>query len=193
VGTGLGLSMIYGFVKQSGGHIRIYSEVGNGTTVKIYLPRLTEETAVLAAPKGMEADLKPIALSKGSETILAVEDNERVLEFACSALENLGYHVITASDGPEALRHLESDQRIDLLFTDIIMTKEMTGRQLAGHARRIRPNLPALFTTGYSPNAIIHQGRVDPDGHLLSKPYTQRQLAEKVRAILHGGGTERAL
>jgi signal transduction histidine kinase len=187
VGTGLGLSMVHGFVKQSGGHIRIYSEVGHGTTVKIYLPRLTQETAVFAAPKGMEANLAPVTPSRGFETVLAVEDNEGVLEFACQALEDLGYCVITANDGPEALRHLESKQRIDLLFTDIVMTKEMTGRQLADCARKIRPRLRVLFTTGYSPNAVVHQGRVDRGVHLLCKPYTQRQLAEKIRAILDGG------
>lgn len=193
VGTGLGLSMIYGFVKQSGGHIRIYSEVGHGTTVKIYLPRLTQDSAVLAAPKGVEADLKPITPSKGSETVLAVEDNEGVLEFACQALEDLGYRVVTASAGPEALRHLKSEQRIDLLFTDIVMTKEMTGRHLAVLARRLRPGLRVLFTTGYSPNAIARKVRADPGADVLTKPYTQRQLAEKVRAILDGQGSRRAL
>ena len=184
LGTGLGLSMVHGFVKQSGGHVRIYSEIGHGTSVKIYLPRLPQEAAMAAAPKALDPDPKPLATAKGGETVLAVEDNEGVLAFACTALEDLGYRVLLARDGPEALAQLESEERIDLLFTDVVMTMDMTGRQLADHARGMRPSLPVLFTTGYSRNAIFHQGRLDANVNLLSKPYTQAELARKVRAAL---------
>ena len=178
-GTGLGLSMIHGFVKQSGGHIRICSEVGQGTTVKIYLPRLTHEAALAATPKAIDLDLKPLIGAKGSETVLVVEDNEGVLDFACSALEDLGYRVLTARNGPDAMRFLESEAGIDLLFADVVMPRGMTGRQLADLALSMRPKLAVLFTTGYSRNAIVHQGRLDADVHLLSKPYTQESLRRK--------------
>ncbi len=184
MGTGLGLSMVHGFVKQSGGHIRIYSEMGYGTSVKIYLPRLAEESAIAAVPKALDREPKLLAGAKGFETVLVVEDNEGVLEFACGALEDLGYRVLIAKNGPEALTHLENEERIDLLFTDVVMTKDMTGRQLADHAGSMRPSLPVLFTTGYSRNAIVHQGRLDANVNLLSKPYTQGELVQKVRAVL---------
>ncbi|MGO8955458.1 MAG: CHASE3 domain-containing protein [Rhodomicrobium sp.] len=187
-GTGLGLSMIHGFVKQSGGHIRIYSEVGHGTTVKIYLPRLTQEAAVAAVPKAIDLALQPLARARVSETVLVVEDSEGVLDFACAALEDLGYRVLIAKDGPEAMRILECEPTIDLLFTDVVMPKGMSGRQLAFFALQMRPSLPVLFTTGYSRNAIVHQGRLDSDVHLLSKPYTQRELAQKIRAVLDEAG-----
>jgi signal transduction histidine kinase/ActR/RegA family two-component response regulator len=192
MGTGLGLSMVHGFVKQSGGHVRIYSEVGHGTSVKMYLPRLHEESALAVVPKVLDRDSAPPAPAKGCETVLAVEDNEGVLEFARTALEDLGYQVLTAKDGPGALARLEGEEMIDLLFTDVVMTKEMTGRQLADRARSIRPSLPVLFTTGYSRNAIVHQGRLDANVHLLSKPYTQGELAKKVRAVLDEAARERA-
>jgi signal transduction histidine kinase/ActR/RegA family two-component response regulator len=191
-GTGLGLSMVHGFVKQSGGHVRIYSEVGYGTSVKIYLPRLPEEAAIAAVPKARDPESKPLDGARGCESVLIVEDNEGVLEFACGALEDLGYRVLTAKDGPEALAHLESDEKIDLLFTDVVMTKDMTGRQLAGLAHSLHPGLPVLFTTGYSRNAIAHQGRLDASVNLLSKPYTQGELARKVRAVLDEASRERA-
>jgi signal transduction histidine kinase/CheY-like chemotaxis protein len=185
-GTGLGLAMIHGFVKQSGGHIRIYSEVGEGTTVKVYMPRLTQEPAIAAVPKAIDLDLQPLAGAKASETILVVEDNEGVLEFASSILEDLGYRVLPAKDGSEAMQILESEPAIDLLFTDVVMPNGMSGRQLADLALSKRPGLPVLFTTGYSRNAIVHQGRLDSGVHLVSKPYTQRELAQKIRAILDG-------
>ncbi len=123
--------------------------------------------------------------------MLVVEDNEGVLEFACSALEDLGYRVLIAKDGPEALRHLENEEHVDLLFTDVVMSMEMTGRQLADRARSMRPGLPVLFTTGYSRNAIVHQGRLDANVNLLSKPYTQRELVQKIRAVLDEANRER--
>jgi signal transduction histidine kinase len=180
-GTGLGLSMIHGFVKQSGGHIRIYSEVGHGTSVKIYLPRLTQEPAV---PKAMDLDLQPLMRATASETVLVVEDSEGVQDFACQALEDLGYRVLVASDGPEAMRILEDEPGIDLLFTDVVMPKGMSGRQLADWALKLRPDLLVLFTSGYSHNANVHQGRLDANVHVLGKPYTQRELAQKVSAAL---------
>ena len=185
-GTGLGLSMIHGFVKQSGGHIRIYSEAGHGTSVKIYLPKLTQDFATATAPKAMDLDVQPLARAKASETILVVEDNEGVLDFTCSALEDLGYRVLIARDGPEAVDILESETAIDLLFTDVVMPNGMSGRQLADQALEKRPGLPVLYTTGYSRNAIVHQGRLDADVHLLSKPYTQKELATKIRSLLDG-------
>ena len=191
MGTGLGLSMVHGFVKQSGGHVRIYSEAGMGTSVKVYLPRLPQEAAMAAAPKALDPDPKPLAAAKAGETVLIVEDNDGVLEFACTALEDLGYRVLLARDGPEALAQLESEERIDLLFTDVVMTMDMTGRQLADHARGMRPSLPVLFTTGYSRNAIFHQGRLDANVNLLSKPYTQAELARKVRAVLDEAAARR--
>jgi signal transduction histidine kinase/CheY-like chemotaxis protein len=182
-GTGLGLSMVHGFVKQSGGHIRIYSEVGHGTTVKIYLPRLPQ-AQMASVPKPAEPEPKPVATARGPETVLVVEDNEGVLDFACHTLEDFGYSVLVAKDGPEAMTFLEDGARIDLLFTDVVMTKEMTGRQLADAARGKRPELPVLFTTGYSRNAIVHQDRLDANVNLLSKPYTQGELVQKVRSVL---------
>ena len=183
-GTGLGLSMVHGFVKQSGGHIRIYSEVGQGTTVKIYLPRYVQATALAAAPAAVEPQLRPLVHAKASETVLVVEDNAGVLEFAVSVLEDLGYRVLSARNGPEALGLLKSEASIDLLFTDVVLPEGMTGRQLADAALSLRPKLPVLFTTGYSRNAIVHQGRLDANVNLLSKPYTQVELAETVRALL---------
>jgi signal transduction histidine kinase/CheY-like chemotaxis protein len=190
MGTGLGLSMVHGFVKQSGGHVRIYSEVGHGTSVKVYLPRLPQDAA-MAVPRALDPDPKPLAAANAGETVLIVEDNDGVLEFACTALEDLGYRVLLARDGPEALAQLESGERIDLLFTDVVMTMDMTGRQLADHASIVRPGLPVLFTTGYSRNAIFRQGRLDANVNLLSKPYTQAELARKVQAALNEAAIRR--
>ena len=190
-GTGLGLSMVHGFVKQSGGHIRIYSELGQGTTVKIYLPRYVQATAVAAAPTAIEPQLRAPVHAKASETVLVVEDNVGVLEFAVSVLEDLGYRVLSARNGPEALRLLASEANIDLLFTDVVLPEGMTGRQLADATLSQRPKLPVLFTTGYSRNAIVHQGQLDANVHLLSKPYTQVELAGMVRALLNSSATHR--
>ena len=183
-GTGLGLAMVHGFVKQSGGHIRVYSEEGHGTTVKIYLPRLLQADPVNAVPAGnSHGEEPPIPRAEASETILLVEDNEGVRVYAKGVLEEFGYHVLEAADAKQALGIVAGRPRIDVLFTDVVLPG-LTGRELAEKTKEIYPNLPVLFTTGYTRNAIVHQGRLDPDVHLLNKPYTQQELARKLRALL---------
>ena len=178
-GTGLGLSQVYGFVKQSRGHVKIYSELDIGTTIKIYLPR------VLALSNKVETEKKEvIARAASGDTILAVEDEEGVRSYACETLRELGYRVLEAGDGRAALDLLARHPEIQLLFTDIGLPGGMNGRQLADEARKCRPNLRVLFTTAYARNAIVHDGRLDPGVSLLPKPYTQSALATKVRDIL---------
>ncbi|MGE3934312.1 MAG: response regulator [Rhodospirillaceae bacterium] len=178
-GTGLGLSQVYGFVRQSGGHVRIYSEVGEGTAVKIYLPRLIGEEAALAD------DAAP-ALAHGAphERILVVEDEDGVRERSVEILAELGYGVLQAADGREALAVLEREAGVALLFTDVGLPGGMNGRQLADQACAGRPGLKVLFTTGYARNAIVHDGRLDPGVRLITKPYTAEELAAAVRAAL---------
>ncbi|GLS87095.1 ATPase [Cypionkella aquatica] len=184
-GTGLGMSMVYGFVKQSGGHIKIYSELGSGTSVKIYLPRsLDAEELPAKVPHG--------ALAGGHETILLVEDDEDVRSTAASLLDDLGYTVLQARDADRALAVIESGARIDLLFTDVVMPGKITSRELADRARQVIPQLPVLFTSGYTRNSIVHGGRLDPGVQLLSKPYTQEQLALKIHEVLGKPESERA-
>jgi signal transduction histidine kinase len=177
-GSGLGLSMVYGFIKQSGGHIKIYSEVGQGTVVKLYLPRHF----------GMEPAPAPeqrTELPKAAElhTILVVEDDPGVAEYSARVLAELGYQVLVANDGPEALKLLEEGRKIDLLFTDVVLPT-LNGRELARQAALIQPDLKIIFTTGYTRNAIIHSGRLDPDVVLVAKPFTPDTLAKRVRAVL---------
>ncbi|HXE04146.1 MAG TPA: CHASE3 domain-containing protein [Methyloceanibacter sp.] len=181
-GSGLGLAMVHGFVKQSGGHVRIYSEEGRGTTVKIYLPRLIGEE-VGAVPAGKAEGEQAIPRAKPGEMILLVEDSEGVREYARDILLELGYGVIDAANGQEALRAVAKKPHISLLFTDVVLG-ESNGRVLADKVRQIYPNLPVLFTTGYTRNAIVHQGRLDPDVQLLNKPFTQQDLARKLRELL---------
>ncbi len=183
-GTGLGLAMIYGFVKQSGGHIRIYSEVGHGTTVKIYLPRLVEDKSISNHPREAPIGLTEIQRAKKGETILLVEDDEGVRDYALSVLKDLGYRVLAASGAEEALIALKKAEYVDLLFTDVVLGGSLNGRQLADIIRKDNPNLPVLFTTGYTRNAIIHNGRLDSGVNLLSKPYTQKDLAQKIRSAI---------
>jgi PAS domain S-box-containing protein len=177
-GTGLGLSQVFGFVKQSGGHIKLYSEVGQGTTVKIYLPRST------SAVELVEAD-SPLSESRGdsSEAILVVEDDDGVRLYSTESLRDLGFTVHEASDAPSALRILEHHPEINMLFTDVGLPG-INGRDLVERARRIRPGVRVLFTTGYARNAIVHQGRLDPGVELLPKPFSRAQLGERVRAVL---------
>jgi PAS domain S-box-containing protein len=178
-GTGLGLSQVYGFVKQSGGHVKIYSEVGEGTTVKIYLPRLhAGESAIVEEPQ------VPVAGVSGSETILAVEDDDDVRAYTSETLRELGYDVLQAANGPAALRVLDEHPEIKLLFTDVGLPGGMNGRKLADAARDKRPDLKVLFTTGYARNAIVHDGRLDPGVQLVPKPFTQAVLATKLRDLL---------
>jgi PAS domain S-box-containing protein len=175
-GTGLGLSMVYGFVKQSGGHIKIYSEVGYGTTVKIYLPRCTQ------------GEDQPVETSTemrgGTETVLVVEDDEAVRETAVSLQRDLGYRVLQAPDARSALSIIESGVALDLLFTDVVMPGTMRSPELAARARQRMPGIAVLFTSGYTENSIVHAGRLDEGVELLSKPYTQEALALKVRQVL---------
>jgi two-component system NtrC family sensor kinase len=186
-GTGLGLSMVYGFAKQSGGHIGIYSEVGEGTTIKLYFPRLAEQGAVPSWDARPSGTLAP--LPDGNETILVVEDDEQVNRFAVEALEERGYRVLTAPDAGTALRLLDhvSDQTVSLLLTDVVLPGGMNGRQLADEVLRRRPGMKVLFVTGYTRNAIIHHGRLDPDTELLTKPFTAEALARKLRQMLDQG------
>ncbi|MEP9357494.1 ATP-binding protein [Sphingomonas sp. KR3-1] len=182
-GTGLGLSMVYGFIKQSGGHIRIYSEPGQGTTVKIYLPRYFGEAPEAPAP----APVEHAPAAANAETILVCEDDENVRAYTVDVLRELGYRVIEAGDGPAALAALDAEPgRIDLLFTDVVLPRGMTGAVLAAEAQRRRPALKVLFTTGYARNAIVHHGRLDPGVQLLPKPFTYGDLAAKVRDMLDG-------
>jgi len=177
-GTGLGLSQVYGFVKQSGGHVKIYSEVGEGTTVKIYLPRAQGQVAA-----AREQDAAVVG-SAGSETILVVEDEADVRSYLVETLQDLNYRVREAPDGAAALSLLDADPfRVDLLLTDIVMPG-INGRQLADELQRRQAGLKVLFMTGYSRNAIVHQGRLDPGVSLLQKPLTQVMLAAKIRDIL---------
>ncbi|RDI60898.1 hybrid sensor histidine kinase/response regulator [Microvirga subterranea] len=180
-GTGLGLSQVYGFLRQSGGHVAIYSEVGEGTTVKLYFPRLRgagEERAVgdLSASADMQEGY--------GETILVVEDEDMVREFTVSALEEAGYAVISAADGPSGLALLDAHPEVDLLFTDVVLAGPLNGRKVADEALKRRPGLKVLFTTGYTRNAIVHHGRLDEGVDLITKPFTATSLAEKVRRIL---------
>jgi len=184
-GTGLGLSQVYGFVRQSGGNVRIYSEVGHGTTVKIYLPRLHANDEPLAAPD-IEASAPK---SSGDQTILVVEDEEDVRAHTTSILRELGYHVIEAATGATALHMLRNHADVALLFTDVGLPGGMNGKQLADAARELRPDLRILFTTGYARDAIVHDGRLDPGVALLPKPFTYAAVASKLSDMLDAPST----
>jgi CheY-like chemotaxis protein len=181
-GTGLGLSQVYGFVKQSNGHVKIYSEPGDGTTLRVYLPRLMAEAV---AEEEIAAGTMPSG--DGSEIVLLVEDDEAVRELSATMLRELNYAVIQASDGQKALQILEIVPNVRLLFTDVGLPGGMNGRQLAEAALRLRPGLRVLFTTGYAQNAIVHHGRLDPGIDLISKPFTAAALANKMRELLDKG------
>ncbi|MBB3996459.1 hybrid sensor histidine kinase/response regulator [Aureimonas pseudogalii] len=176
-GSGLGLSMVYGFVKQSGGHVKIYSEVGHGTTIKLYLPRAVEAEDVEVA-----VDTGPI--SGGTETVLVVEDDHEVRATVVEMLSDLGYRVLKAVDAQSALNVVESGIAIDLLFTDVVMPGTLKSPELARKTRERLPQVAVLFTSGYTENSIVHGGRLDAGVQLLSKPYTREALARKVRHVL---------
>ena len=185
-GTGLGLSQVFGYAKQSGGHVKIYSEVGHGTTVKIYLPRYFG--AGEAVPKRIAAD---IAGGSADEVLLVVEDDPKVLGMSSEMLRELGYTVLIAGSAKVALELLGSRPDVTLLFTDIVMP-HMNGRKLAEAAVLLRPDLRILYTTGYTRNAVVHNGMLDFGVAFLPKPYTYEQMARKVRAVLDGDGVNRA-
>jgi len=185
VGTGLGLSQVYGFARQSGGHIRIYSEVGEGTTIKLYFPRLTGQHDIPAWSVRESGTPSPDSVG-GNESVLVVEDDPQVNKLAVETLEERGYRVLSAPDGPTALLMLDDAPPIDLLLTDVVLPNGLNGRQLSDEMLRRRPDIKVLFVTGYTRNAIIHHGRLDPDIDLLTKPFTADALTRKVRQILDG-------
>ncbi len=177
-GTGLGLSMVYGFARQSGGHAKIYSEQGVGTTIKLYLPRSIQvETAQIMPTLD--------AVNGQGEVILVVEDEANVRSAVVAILQDLGYRTLEAANGQAALEILQTDEKIDLMFTDVVMPGEIQGRRLAQEANKLREGLCIVFTSGYTENSIIHHGRLDDGVHLLSKPYRKEDLARKMRAVLN--------
>ncbi len=176
-GSGLGLSMVYGFVKQSGGHVKIYSEPGHGTTVRMYLPRTREREEAAAVP-----ELAPV--EGGNETVLVAEDDAAVRATVVEMLGELGYRVLKAADAASALVIVESGIQVDLLFTDVVMPGPLRSTELARKARERQPKMGVLFTSGYTENAIVHGGRLDAGVDLLGKPYTREALARKVRHVL---------
>jgi len=187
-GTGLGLSQLYGFIKQSGGHVTMESETGKGTTVKLYLPR--SETAQSAlVPKLRELAPEP----PKQDTVLVVEDDEDVRRYTVNMLRELGYNVIQAGDGSAALRHLEAHPEIRFLFSDVGLPGEYNGRELAEEAVRRRPYLKVLFTTGYGLDGIIHEGRLDAGVQLITKPYTFEEFSEKVKRVFEMPQKDRIL
>jgi PAS domain S-box-containing protein len=179
-GSGLGLSMVFGFVKQSNGNIKAYSEPGHGTTIKLYLPSSNQPADVLAPSL--------VPMPGGAETILVVEDEAMLRDCVVAQLRGLGYRTVAVTDSRAALAEIDGDQDFDLLFTDLIMPGGMTGRQLADEITRRRPGIKVLFTSGYTENASVHHGRLDQDVILLSKPYRKSELARMLRLVL--GATE---
>ncbi|WP_244631180.1 response regulator [Aureimonas sp. ME7] len=176
-GSGLGLSMVYGFVKQSGGHVNIYSELNQGTTIKLYLPRS-------AQAEDQEIDVEAGPVAGGTETVLVVEDDEEVRATVVEMLTDLGYRVLKAVDAQSALNVVESGIPIDILFTDVVMPGKLKSPELARKAKERLPGLAVLFTSGYTENSIVHGGRLDEGVQLLSKPYTREALARKFRHVL---------
>ena len=179
-GTGLGLSQVYGFVRQSEGHVRLYSEVGEGTTVKIYLPKFVSND-----DRQEPATSAPTAVPHGGdETILVVEDHDELRAYSTGVLRELGYRVFEASSGKNALEVLQRTPDLSLLFTDVVLPEGMNGRELADEVQRRRSGVKVLFTTGYTRNAIVHNGRLDAGVNLIGKPFSFRDLAAKVRDVL---------
>jgi signal transduction histidine kinase len=178
-GTGLGLSQVFGFIKQSHGHIKIYSEVGSGTTVKIYLPRLTDQVAT-----AVRVSTPPISAGGAGEAILVVEDDPMMLKFTTEAIRELGYTALVADNAAAALAILDDRPDIKLLFTDVVMP-DVGGKKLADVALSRQPDLKVLYTTGYTANAVVHGGILDAGVNLLGKPFTLEQLAAKLHMVLH--------
>ncbi|MGM0633985.1 MAG: ATP-binding protein, partial [Pseudomonadota bacterium] len=185
-GSGLGLSMVYGFARQSGGQAKIYSEPGQGTTVRLYLPRNhSHQTAGLAAEVSATAT---DALPTGNERLLVVEDDDMVRQYTIDCLQRLGYRVEACAEAAPALELLRSGEHFDLLLTDVVLTGELSGRQLADAAAVEFPSLKVLYMSGYTENAIVHHGRLDPGVQLLNKPFRISHLARKLREVLEGEG-----
>ena len=182
-GTGLGLSQVFGFVRQSGGHVKIYSELGHGTAVKLYLPRYRGEEQPVASTPAAPALEPPTA--RPSETIVVVEDEDQVRRMVVDSLRDLGYLVAHASRGAQGLDVLDKVEGVSLLVTDIVMP-DMNGRELADIVQKTRPDLKVLYMTGYTRNAVIHDGKLDANVNFLAKPFTIAQLATKVRAVIDG-------
>jgi CheY-like chemotaxis protein len=179
-GTGLGLPMVFGFVKQSGGHVKVYSEPGEGTSVKLYLPRAVGATIPAMQRSGVPADLP-----HGTATILVVEDEAGVREIAVVILRSLGYRVLEAADGEEGLRVFGSNAaEIDMLLSDVVLPGKVRGRELADRITEMRPEVKVLFMSGYTENSIVHHGRLDDGVQLLGKPFKRDQLARKVAEVL---------
>jgi CheY-like chemotaxis protein len=182
-GTGLGLAMVFGFVKQSGGHVKVYSEPGEGTTLRIYLPRATGMTAGAG-----QRSTAPVELPRGSATVLVVEDEAGVRDVTVAMLTDLGYEVLQAADGDEGLRVFAAHaNEIDLLLTDVVLPGNLRGRELAERIVALRPGVSVMYMSGYTENSIVHNGRLDDGVHLISKPFKRDQLARKVAETLHAG------
>jgi CheY-like chemotaxis protein len=179
-GTGLGLSMIYGFARQSGGQVRIYSELGQGTTMCLYLPRHYGE----AQEAGTVSDLSEAPRAEQGETVLVVDDEPTVRMLVTEVLEDLGYTAIEAADGASGLKVLQSNVRIDLLVTDVGLPGGMNGRQVADAARIARPGLKVLFITGYAENAVLGNGHLEPGMQVLTKPFVMEALALRIKALI---------
>lgn len=182
-GTGLGLSQVYGFMKQSEGHVKIYSESGEGTTIKLYLPRREGAEAATSSDDHLNSE------RGGGETILVVEDDDGVRQYASEILRDLNYQVIEARDSASALRLLEANKKFDLMLTDVVLPGK-NGRELANEVEQRRPGTKIIFMTGYSRNAIVHHGRLDPGIELIPKPLTERVLARKIRQVLDGNSAK---
>jgi CheY-like chemotaxis protein len=180
-GTGLGLSMIYGFVRQSGGQVRIYSEVGRGTSVKLYLPRYHGDAVAPIADTAVPAE---VPRAHANETVLVVDDEPTVRMLVVEVLTELGYEALEAANGADGLRVLLSDQRIDLLVTDVGLPGGMNGRQLADAARVRRPALKVLFITGYAENAVFGNGVLEPGMQVIPKPFAMEVLANRIRTMI---------
>ncbi len=179
-GTGLGLSMIYGFVRQSNGQARIYSELSHGAMVCLYLPRHLGDAKEAQSPLVTSDTLKAAA----GETVLSVDDEPTVRMLVNEVLEEMGYTAIEASTGAEGLKVLQSDARIDLLISDIGLPGGMTGRQMADAGRLTKPDLKVLFITGYAENAVFGNGILEPGTHVLTKPFALDHLANRIKAII---------
>jgi CheY-like chemotaxis protein len=176
--------MIYGFVRQSGGQVRIYSELGQGTTMCLYFPRVVGQHAIDEVAMPTEATL-PLA---SGETVLVVDDEDAVRMLVTDLLADIGCNYLEAADGPAGLAILDSPVRIDLLITDVGLPKGMNGRQLADAARQKRPDLKILFITGYAENAVIGNGHLDPGMHILTKPFPMDVMSARIRDLLGTGG-----